>query len=145
MNEMIKVLTNKIPYKIGPWKNIESWKSNYHPDPTYLVTELPEDIDFVESYVFDCNRFIHPGKTGYVRMQNFYTEATNEAEIQAVVAQFKKTRERFFEISHSNSISHVHIGTLTDSVKSMSSFQDLKNQETIQTFRIRTLVNTSEK
>ena len=37
-----------------------------------------------------------------IRMTIFYTEATNKTRIQVVVAQFKKTRERFFEISHSN-------------------------------------------
>ena len=74
--------------------------------------QLQEDIDFVKSYVFDYNRFII-----------FYTEATTKAEIQAVAAQFKKIRENFFEISHSNSISPVHIGTLPDSVKSMENSQ----------------------
>ena len=49
MNEMIKTLTNKLPCKIGPWRSIKSWKSNYHPDPTDLLTELPEDTEFVES------------------------------------------------------------------------------------------------
>ena len=38
MNDMIKALTNKLPYKIGPWKNIEIWKSIYHPDPTDSIT-----------------------------------------------------------------------------------------------------------
>ena len=104
----------------GTLEDIKTWKSKYHPDPTDLLTELLEDINFVESYVFDYNQFIDSGKTGYIRMQIFYTGATNKAEIQAVVSQFKKARERFFEISHSSSISPVYIGTLTGSVKSMA-------------------------
>ena len=72
---MIKGLKNKLPCKIGHWKNIKSCKSNYHSNPIDLLTELPEDIDFAESYVFDYNQFIYPGKTGYVRMLIFYTEA----------------------------------------------------------------------
>ena len=53
MNEMIKALTNRLPCKIEPWKNIKSGIYNYHPDQTDLLTELPEDIDFVKSYIFD--------------------------------------------------------------------------------------------
>ena len=89
------------------------------PIPNRFINGLPEDINFIESYCFDYNRYIDYGKTGYAIIYIFYTKATNKAEIQAVVVQFKKTKERFFEIFHSNSISHVHIGTLTSSVKSM--------------------------
>ena len=85
---MLKAITNKLPYKVRPWKIIQSWKSIYHPNPKYLLTDLPGDINFVKSYVFDCKRFVDPGRRGDVRMKMFYTEATNKAEIQVVVAQF---------------------------------------------------------
>ena len=64
--------------------------------------------------------------TGYVRMQIFYTDTTNKAEIQTVVDKFKKARERFFKTSHSSLMSPVPIGTLTGSAKSMASFQDFQ-------------------
>ena len=60
INEMLKVLSNKLPCRVGPW-NITNLK-NGTPKLTDLLTELPVDIDFVESYIFDFNRFIQPGK-----------------------------------------------------------------------------------
>ena len=62
MNEMIKALANKLPCRIGPWthSNQSTLKE------TDLLTELQEEVNFVESYVYDYNRFISPGKTCYV-------------------------------------------------------------------------------
>ena len=42
-----------------------------------LFTDLPEDIDLVEYYVFDYNRFLASGKIGYVRMNIFYNNKKN--------------------------------------------------------------------
>ena len=87
MNMMLKTLTNKLPCKVGPWKRQSIIKLS----EADLHNCLPEDIDFVESYVFDYNRFISPGKTGYVRLHIFYSDLTSLAEIKGVISQFKKT------------------------------------------------------
>ena len=121
---MIKALTNKLPCKVGKWSITPS---SPPPRDRDLYKSLPDDIDVVESYVFNFNRFLAPGKTGYVRLQIFYTDLTNLAEIKGVISQFKKPREQFLEISHSNAISPVTIGTLTGSVKAMSESPDFLN------------------
>ena len=125
-NNILKSLTNKLHCKIGPQRKIESWKYICHPNLKHLLTDLSEDINFVKSYILNYSRFIDPGMTGYVRMKIFYTEATNIAEIQVVVAQFKKPIKSFFEISYSNLISHVYICTLTGSMKSLVDFRDFQ-------------------
>ena len=61
MNEMLKALTNKTSCRVGPWKPKDKTTKLRTSD---LLTELPEDVDFVESYVFDFNRFLALGKTG---------------------------------------------------------------------------------
>ena len=58
INSMLKALTNKLDCRVGPWKQKDK-KTRLKPSD--LVTQLPEDVDFVESYVFDYNRFIGPG------------------------------------------------------------------------------------
>ena len=121
MNDMIKALTNKLPCFVGPWKNNVTYGPLKKED---LMTVLPDDIDFVESYVFDYNRFLGAGKTGYVRLHIFYSDLTSVSEIESVVSQFKKPRERFFEISHSPATSPIHIGCLTGSVRAMSESHD---------------------
>ena len=125
MNLMLKSLTNKLPCRVGPWTLINP---KLQIKETDLFTTFPEDIDLVESYVYDYNRFISLGKTGYVRLRIFYADSTSPAEIQGIAAQFKKPREQFLELSHSEAISPVNLGTLTGSVKAMSEsseFQDL--------------------
>lgn len=117
MNLMLKALTNKLPCRVGKW-GIN--KSNIPTDDKGLYTSFPENIDIVESYVFNFNRFLSPGKTGYVRLQIFFSDHTNLAELRGVIAQFKKPREQFLEIAHSDAISPVTIGTLTGSVKAMA-------------------------
>ena len=121
MNEMLKALTNKLPCFVGPWKPNTTYGELKKED---LLTVLPENIDFVESYVFDYNIFLGAGKTGYVRLHIFFSDQTSVPEIESVVSQFKKPRERFFEISHSNAISPVHIGCLTGSDRAMAESQD---------------------
>ena len=51
MNEMVKALTNKLPCFVGPWKNSNLQYGDIK--KADLLTVLPENIDFVESYVFD--------------------------------------------------------------------------------------------
>ena len=121
MNTMLRTLSNKLPCRVGPWTLIRPTSSVKDQD---LYKTLPEDIDFVESYVFDYNRFLSPGKTGYVRLHIFYSDSTSVSEIQGVVSQFKKPREQFLEMAHSNAISPVVIGTLTGSVKAMAESRD---------------------
>ena len=117
MNSMIKSLTNKLPCRVGKWsitnKNLPTGEQG-------LYTSFPENIDLVESYVFNFNRFLAPGKTGYVRLQFFFSDLINIAELKGVIAQFKKPREQFLEISHSDAASPVTIGTPTGSVKAMA-------------------------
>ena len=117
MNLMIKVLTNKLDCRVGPWTLNQAHSSVTDAD---LHKFLPDDVDLVESYVFGYNRFISPGKTGYVRLHIFFSDFTSLAEIQGVISQFKKPREQFLELSHSDAISPVIVGTLTGSVKAMS-------------------------
>ena len=125
INEMLKPLTNKLPCRVGPWTfNSLSKKV---PSDTDLLTVLPKNIDFVESYVYDYNRFLSPGKTGYVRLNIYYSDLTSVSDIQSVVSQFKKARERFMEVAHSNALSPVQIGTLTGSVKAMAASKDFKD------------------
>ena len=123
MNKMIKALTNKIHCRVGPWK-LQGRKT--HLKMKDLVKELPEEVNFVESYVYDYSRFLRLGKTGYVRLHVFYSEETSLAEIQSVIDQFRIPRTQFLEVSHSNAISPVTIGTLTGSVEAMATSSDFK-------------------
>ena len=123
MNKMIRALTNKIHCRVGPWK-LQGRQTNLKMKD--LIKELPEEVNFVESYVYDYSRFLRLGKTGYVRLHVFYSEETSLAEIQSVIEQFRIPRTQFLEISHSNAISPMSIGTLTGSVEAMASSSDLK-------------------
>ena len=123
MNQMIKALTNKLQCRVGPW-NLKGRKTTLKMKD--LVRELPEDVDFVESYVYGYSRFLRLGKTGYVRLHIFYSEDTSLAEIKSVINQFRIPRTQFLEVSHSNAISPVTIGTLTGSVEAMANSSDFK-------------------
>ena len=124
MNQMIKALTNKVHCRVGPWK-LQGRKTTLQKKD--LLKELPEEVNFVESYVYDYSRFLRLGKTGYVRLHVFYSEETSLAEIQSVIDQFRIPRTQFLEIAHSNAISPVTIGTLTGSVEAMATSSDFKN------------------
>ena len=68
INLMIKSLINKIPsVKLGPWLHTENKKDKY-------LLELPEDVDIVEKYFHDFNRFLSPGGRTYGRINMFYNE-----------------------------------------------------------------------
>ena len=121
INAMLKALSNKLPCRVGPWTlNTPTTKLTAKD----LIKTLPVDIDFVESFISGYNRFISPGKIAYVRIHVFYSNLTNLAEIQAVTATFKKPREQFLEVAHSNASFPVHIGTLTGSVRAMAESND---------------------
>ena len=122
MNDMLKALSNKLPCRVGPWLNVNIKTGELKSKD--LLKTLPEDVDFVESYVYDYNRFIQPGKNGYVRLLIFYSDRTSVQEISSVVSQFKTPRERFFDVAHSNATNPVHIGCLTGSVNAMAESQD---------------------
>jgi hypothetical protein len=79
MNQMIKALTNKVHCRVGPWK-LQGRKTTLQKKD--LLKELPEEVNFVETYVYDYSRFLRLGKTGYVRLHVFYSEETSLAEIQ---------------------------------------------------------------
>ena len=83
MNEMLSALTNKLPCRVGPWTQAKVVYSSLQRSD--FLTNLPEDIDFVEFYVYDYNMFLSPGKTGYVSC-TFYSHHTNLSEIQTVTA-----------------------------------------------------------
>ena len=123
MNQMIKALTNKVQCRVGPWK-LKGRKTTLKMKD--LIRELPEEVDFVESYVYGYSRFLRLGKTGYVRLHVFYSEDTSLAEIKSVIEQFRIPRTQFLEVSHSNAISPVTIGTLTGSVEAMANSSDFK-------------------
>ena len=57
INLLLKTTINKIPsIRIGPWlvdKNLNK---------ASLLKKLPDDIDIVERYIYDYNRFISPGE-----------------------------------------------------------------------------------
>ena len=124
MNQMIKALTNKLPCKLGPWKMKDSTTRLKVDD---LLTELPENVDFVETYVYDFNRFLALDKNGYVRLNFFYSDSTSLPEIEQVIAQFKIPRTQFLEKSHSNALVPKVIGTLTGSVEAMAHSRDFKD------------------
>ena len=50
MDMMLKSLTKKLPCKVGPWTLNQAKNSIKEKD---LYKSLPEDVDFVESYVFN--------------------------------------------------------------------------------------------
>ena len=81
---MIKALTNKLPVKVGPWQFND--KSKIKPTSTEFYTCLPEDVDIMETNVFNYSRFIRAGKTRYVRLQLYYDDNTTLAEIKSVAA-----------------------------------------------------------
>ena len=120
MSKILNTLSNKLHCNIVPcWKYVKQWVLIKYLNPKDVLTELPEDVDFIESYIFNYNHFIPLDRTGNIHVHIFYLDFTNLAEIQAIVTQIKDSRERFFEDAHSDAISPVRVGTLTSSVKVM--------------------------
>ena len=74
MNEMLKALSNKLPCRVGPW--LDNNLTNGSIQDSDLITTLPEDIDFVESYIYEYNRFILPGKR-HLRIFTLETKNTS--------------------------------------------------------------------
>ena len=125
MNNMLKSLINKIPsIKIGLWNPEDENKPKF-------LTELPKDVDIVEKYVFDFNRFISPGGRMYCRINIFYNDSkTSISEIEGVISGFKKPRVQFLQLAHSDSPAPIQMGSITGSVKAMATSPDF-----IQTFK----------
>ena len=118
MNAMIKSLINKLPsIRLGPWKYDKKTSSK-------MISEFPEDVDRVEKYAFDFNRFISPGDRAYCRLHIFYDDSTNLAEINSIISGFKKPRIQFLQLAHSDALSPIAMGTLTGSVKEMAESPD---------------------
>ena len=66
INTMFKSLSNKIsPVRIGLWNPQDKENNNF-------LRKLPEDVDIVERYAHDYNRFISPGKIIQCRLNVFY-------------------------------------------------------------------------
>ena len=84
---MLKALMNKLPCRVGP-RNTRNLAYDYLKENNSL-TNLPEDIDFVESYIFDYNRFLALGKNLYVKLNIFYSDLTNLSDIKSAVIQLK--------------------------------------------------------
>ena len=76
-------LVNKIPsIKIGLWKTDNQIKNS-------LLTELPEDVEIAEKYIFGYTRFIYPGSFLYSRINIFYNSRTTSVhEIESVISGF---------------------------------------------------------
>ena len=119
MNLMIKSLINKIPLvKLGLWNPAAVSKNIF-------LKELPEDVDVVEKYAFDFNRFLSPGKNVYCRLNLYYNlKKISISEIESVIAGFKKPRVQHMSLSHSDAISPIQMGTFTGSVKAMAESPD---------------------
>ena len=133
MNQMVKCLINKIPsVKLGLW--------NPEPgDTNKFLKELPEDVDIVEKYAHDFNRFLSPGKKLYCQLNVFYNSSrTSIAEIESVISGFKKPRVQFMSLAHSDAISPIQMGTFTGSVKEMTVSPDFYNSLKKQ-FRLKNL------
>ena len=58
MNAMLKALINKLSYRLGTWKHKDS---NTRLKPVDLITELPDDVNFVE-----CEFPVPIGKVRYI-------------------------------------------------------------------------------
>ena len=121
INLMIKSLINRIPsVKLGHWLHTENKKNKY-------LLELPEDVDIVEKYVHDLNRFLSPGGRIYRRINVFYNgKKTNLSEIESISQGFKKPRIQFLQLAFSDSTSPMQMGTLTRLVKSMATLPDFQ-------------------
>ena len=84
---MLTTVINKIPnIRIGPWLVDNEINKDS------LLKKLPDDIDIVERYVYDFNRFISPGERVYYRLNVYYTSDTSISEIESVVQNFRKPR-----------------------------------------------------
>ena len=65
MNEMLKPLMNKVPFRICPW-NINKLAYEFIKLEIF-VTILLEDTNYFKTYVFDYNRFLASAKICYAR------------------------------------------------------------------------------
>ena len=92
-----------------------------------FLKELPEDVDIVERYIHDYNRFVSPGQNQYVRMNIFYNNTkTSVSEIECVINGFKKPRIQWLKKANSDAPSPVEMGFFTGSVRAMSESQDFE-------------------
>lgn len=119
MNGMIKSLVNKIPsIRLAPWTMKLGGKGK-------LLSELPEDVDTVEKYAYDYNRFVSPGKNIYCRLHVIFNkQETSKGEIGEVIAGFRKPRTQFMSISHSDALRPKQMGFFAGSVKAMGESPD---------------------
>ena len=122
LNNMISCLINKVPsVRIGPWNNGKKVTTKQ------LLIKLPDDIDITERYTYNFNRFISPGDRAYCRLQIYFGDETSLGEIENVTQSFKKPRVQFFQPAHSDAPNPVIMGTLTGSVKDMTTSPDFYN------------------
>ena len=118
MKTMLTSLNNKIPsVKVGPWIGSESKKDK-------LLSKLPEDIDLVERYVSDFNRFISPDPRAYCRIHLYYGDKINMTQIELVIQGFKKTKVQFLQPGHSNIISPITMELLIGLPKEISTSKE---------------------
>ena len=118
MNQIPKYLISKIPsVRFGLWIGLPSHKNK-------LLTEIQEDVDVVERYAYDFNRFISPGDQSYCRLHDDYLAPMTLNKIESVIAGFNKPRIQMFQIVHSDTTSLLQMGTITGSVKVMVTSED---------------------
>ena len=82
---MLKTLINKVP---GLY--IRPWLMDTEINKDALLKKLPEDIDIVERYVYDSDRFIYPRERTYCRLIVYYNSTGSIAEIESIAQIFKK-------------------------------------------------------
>ena len=75
IHTVLNALTNRLHCIVVPWKFINTYTNTITPKDLLVV--LPEDIDFVEPFVFYYNRSMGPEKKGYVRMYIYYSDLIN--------------------------------------------------------------------
>ena len=84
MNAMFHSLVNKVPsVKFVLWSGCPTKKDK-------LLSELLEDIDIVERYLFDFSRFYSLGNRAYLRINMYDKATTSLGEIKSVISGLKK-------------------------------------------------------
>ena len=93
---------------------------------TSFPSAFPGAFKFVETNLLGFNRFCKPGRSYKMRMQIIYPESVQLSRITGQLAQWKIPRVQNFVAAPSDSPDPVDFGTLTGSVKEMSTNKDFE-------------------
>lgn len=117
---MLRILVNKVPsVRFGPW-----WGLVTKLNSGKLLTEIPEDLDIAEKYLYDFTQFYSPGDRYYCRINMLYKAPDSYAEIQSVISSFKQKMKQSLQVAHLDALSPVAMVTLTRSVKCFATLLD---------------------